>query len=112
MIHVQLRVQTRTHLQHTSQTAQQRLQERIDGHDLHVVKIEQHMLETMRCTFLQHFVRHALVTNHELTGIIEKILLPAFRNPMQIVNDTFAHLCGRLVGKRDGEYRTIVLAGQ
>ena len=67
MIDIQLRTHSRTHLQHARQTGEQSLQERVDGHHLHVVIIQQHFLEALPCPARQLGIRRLLVTHHEIT---------------------------------------------
>ena len=67
MIQIQLDGQPCTHLQHARQTAQEGLQERVDGADMHVVVIQEHLPKTVPCPLRQEFVRRIGVTQHEIT---------------------------------------------
>ena len=110
MIDIQLRTQTRTHLQHPCQTAQEGLQERVDRLDLHIVIIQQHLLKALSRTPTEHLVRRTLIADHEFPRITQEVLRPAFSDLMQIADDALAHLRRRLVGKSDRKDRAVVLA--
>ena len=67
MIEIQLDGQSCTHLQHTRQTAQEGLQERVDGTDMHIVVIQEHLPKTVPCPLRQELIRCTGVTQHEIT---------------------------------------------
>ena len=77
VVDIQLRTQTRTHLQHPCQTAQEGLQERVDRLDLHIVVVQQHLLEALSRTPAEHLVRRTLIADHEFPRVAEEVLRPA-----------------------------------
>ena len=63
---VYLRVLPYTLVQQSCQAAEQGLKEGVDGHDLDVIEVEQHLPEALAGTFSQFGIRRLRVTHHEL----------------------------------------------
>ena len=112
MIDIEFGTEPGTYFEHSCQTRQKGLQEGVNGHDLHVVVIEQHAFETGSCTLAQYGIGGIGIAHHELPCAGKKRRLFTLRDTVEVTDDTLTHLGGRFVGERDSKDRTVVFAGQ
>ena len=92
------------------QTADELLQERVDGRHAEVVVVLQDSVHVRLGALAEHVVRRIGIAQHELAHLTEELLLAACCYADQVRQDTFLHLCRGGVGERHRKDRTVTLA--